>query len=68
MLQAIVSILLVFMGICGVLCIIGATYNLYKELFVYCKHPEIYRNYMVMESEYLHKTRKSNCDGGGGPG
>jgi hypothetical protein len=66
--EIIVSILLVFMGVCGVLCIIGLTYNTYMELFVCCKHPEIYSNYMVMEAEYLHKTRKSNCSSGSGPG
>ena len=68
MLQTIVSILLAFMFIIGGLCIIGATNNLFMEIFVCNRNPKVYSSYAINEAEYLYRTHKSNCDGGGGPG
>lgn len=68
MLQTVFSIFLGFWFLIGVLCIIGATNNLFMEIFVCNRNPKVYSNYAINEAEYLHKTRKSNCGGGGGPG
>ena len=54
----ILNLIIIILIIFGILMFIGMTYNLYMELFVYSKHPEIYSNYMIMEAEYLHKNRK----------